>query len=174
MKPINNFDSVSAAGGFERPEAGGYVCQIRKAEDVPKHEYLALEFEIVEGKFKGYAAETAERAGFWPLRCNRFYGSKAVGFFKAFIEAVQNTNKGYVWNWDEKSLIGKGVGIVFRDEEYIDRNGQLRHSIAPYEFKTANEIREGDFTVPEPKRVTAAATSAAPAAYAEDDTELPF
>ena len=51
---------------------------------------------------------------------------------------------------------------------------QLRHSIAPYEFKTANEIREGDFTVPEPKRVAAAATSAAPAAYAEDDTELPF
>lgn len=174
MKQIKDFDTIQAAGSFERPQAGGYVCAIRKVEDHPDKQYLALEFDIVEGKWKGYAADAAERAGFWPLRCNRFYGAKAVGFFKAFIEAVQNTNKGYTWNWDEKSLIGKGVGIVFRDEEYIDRNGQLRHSIAPFEFKTANEIREGAFTIPEPKRVTAAATSAAPAAYAEDDTELPF
>ena len=173
MKPINNFDNVQAAGGFERPEADGYVCIIRHVEDHPDKECIHLEVDIAEGKFKGYAAETAERAGFWPLRCNRFYGQKGVSFFKAFIEAVEATNKGYKWNWNEQSLVGKGVGIVFREEEYLDRNGNVRSNIKPYEFKTAAEIREGSFTIPEPKRLAPAEASNT-FDTAESDDDLPF
>ena len=174
MKPINNFDTIQAAGGFERPEADGYVCIIRHVEDHPDKEFIHLEVDIAEGKFKGYAAETAERAGFWPLRCNRFYGGKSVGYFKAFLEAVEATNKGYRWNWNEQSLVGKGVGIVFREEEYMNRDGQIRTSIAPYEFKTAAQIREGDFKVPPPKKLAATAAPA-PSTFIDDDGgELPF
>ena len=172
MKQIKDFDNVQPAGSFERPAADGYVCIIRHVEDHPDKEFLHIEFDIAEGKFKGYAAETAERAGFWPLRCNRFYGAKGVSFFKAFIEAVEATNKGYRWDWNEQSLVGKGVGIVFREEEYLARDGSIRKSIAPFEFKTATQIRDGDFTVPAPKTVSQAA--AAPATFVEDDTELPF
>ena len=173
MKQIKDFENVQAANGFERPEAGGYVCIIRHVEDHPDKEFIHLEVDIAEGKFKGYAAETAERAGFWPLRCNRFYGGKSVGYFKAFIEAVQNTNKGYRWDWNEQSLVNKGVGIVFREEEYVARDGSIRKSIAPFEFKTAAQIRDGDFTVPAPKPVNPAA--AAPATFIDDDGgELPF
>lgn len=173
MKQIKDFDNVQAANGFERPEAGGYVCIIRHVEDHPDKEFIHLEVDIAEGKFKGYAAETAERAGFWPLRCNRFYGGKSVGYFKAFIEAVQNTNKGYRWDWNEQSLVNKGVGIVFREEEYVARDGSIRKSIAPFEFKTAAQIRDGDFTVPAPKPVNPAA--AAPATFIDDSGDvLPF
>ena len=173
MKQIKDFDNVQAANGFERPEAGGYVCIIRHVEDHPDKEFIHLEVDIAEGKFKGYAAETAERAGFWPLRCNRFYGGKSVGYFKAFIEAVQNTNKGYRWDWNEQSLVNKGVGIVFREEEYVARDGSIRKSIAPFEFKTAAQIRDGDFTVPAPKPVNPAA--AAPATFLDENGgELPF
>ena len=173
MKQIKDFDNVQAANGFERPEAGGYVCIIRHVEDNPSKEFIHLEVDIAEGKFKGYAAETAERAGFWPLRCNRFYGGKSVGYFKAFIEAVQNTNKGYRWDWNEQSLVNKGVGIVFREKEYVARDGSIRKSIAPFEFKTAAQIRDGDFTVPAPKPVNPAA--AAPATFLDEDGgELPF
>ena len=174
MKQIKDFDTIQAAGSFERPQAGGYVCAIRKVEDHPDKQYLALEFDIVEGKWKGYAADTAERAGFWPLRCNRFYGQKSVSFFKAFIEAVEATNKNYRWNWDEQTLVGKGVGIVFREEEYINRDGQIRKSIAPFEFKTAAQIRDGEFTVPEPKKIPAGTIMPAPATFVEDEGELPF
>ena len=174
MKPINNFDSIQPAGNFERPGAGGYVCIIRHVEDNPEKEFLHLEFDIAEGRWNGYAAETAERAGFWPLRCNRFYGPKGVGFFKAFIDAVQATNKGYKWTWNEQSLVGKGVGIVFREEEYMGRDGQIRKSIAPFEFTTAAKIRAGEFTVPPPKTINPAAVPA-PATFLDDDGgELPF
>ena len=173
MKQIKDFDTIQAAGSFDRPAADGYVCVIRKAVDDPKGEYLALEFDIVEGKYKGYAAETAERAGFWPLNCRRYYGGKSIGFFKAFIEAVQNTNKNYKWNWDESTLVGKGIGIVFREEEYLDRNGNVRSNIKPYEFKTAAEIRDGSFTIPEPKRLAPAEASST-FDTAESDDDLPF
>lgn len=173
MKQIKDFENVQAANGFERPEAGGYVCIIRHVEDHPDKEFIHLEVDIAEGKFKGYAAETAERAGFWPLRCNRFYGGKSVGYFKAFIEAVEATNKNYRWDWNEQSLVNKGVGIVFREKEYVARDGSIRKSIEPYEFKTAAQIRDGDFTVPAPKPVNPAAT--APATFIDDSgDELPF
>ena len=174
MKQIKDFDSIQPAGSFERPAADGYVCIIRHVEDNPEKEFLHLEFDIAEGKWKGYAAETAERAGFWPLRCNRFYGSKGIGFFKAFINAVEQTNKGYTWNWNENSLVNKGVGIVFREEEYLARDGSIRKSIAPFEFKTAAQIRDGDFTVPAPKTINPA-MAPAPATFLDDDGgELPF
>lgn len=174
MKEIKNFDTIPAAGSFTRPTADGYVCVIKKAVDDPKGEFLSLEFDIVEGKFKGYAADTAERAGFWPLNCRRYYSEKSLGFFKAFIEAVQNTNKNYKWNWDESTLVGKGVGIVFREEEYYDRNGNIRSNIKPFEFKTAADIREGNFTIPEAKRLSHAADNAMPVDTVEDASDLPF
>ena len=61
MKQIKDFDNVQPAGSFERPAADGYVCIIRHVEDHPDKEFLHIEFDIAEGKFKGYAAETAER-----------------------------------------------------------------------------------------------------------------
>lgn len=174
MKQIKDFENVQAAGSFERPGADGYVCIIRHVEDNPDKEFLHIEFDIAEGKWKGYAQETAERAGFWPLRCNRYYGQKGIGFFKAFIEAVQDTNKGYKWNWNEQSLVNKGIGVVFREEEYVARDGSIRKSIAPFEFKTAAQIRDGEFTVPAPKTVINPA-AAAPATFIDDDGgELPF
>lgn len=174
MRKIENFDSVSAAGSFDRPSAGGYVCIIKKVEDVPSKEYLHLEFDIAEGKYKNYAADTAERAGFWPLRCNRFYSAKSLGFFKAFIEAVQNTNKNFVWKWDESALVGKGVGIVFREEEYMKRDGTIGRSINPFEFKTAAQIRNGEFTVPEPKLLDQRQDDTPANSSVEDPDDLPF
>lgn len=173
MKKIANFDTISAAGGFSRPEADGYVCIIKHVEDQPDRERLALEFDIVEGEFKNYAFDTAERAGFWPLRCNKSYSSKALRFFKSFIEAVEQTNKNYVWNWDESTLIGKGVGIVFREEEYLKRDGSIGKALAPFEFTTAAKIRNGEFKVPEPKRINQVSVPVQ-AEEPDDDSDLPF
>ena len=56
----------------------------------------------------------------------------------------------------------------------MNRDGQIRTSIAPYEFKTAAQIREGDFKVPAPKKLAATAAPA-PSTFIDDDGgELPF
>lgn len=173
MKPINNWSEVKAAGTYERPGAGGYVCIIKKVTDDPNKELLHIEYDIAEGQFKSYAADTAERAGFWPLDFTKSYKTKALGFFKAMIEAIEKTNNGYVWTWDEKTLVNKGVGIVLREEEYETRDGKVKVRLKPYEFKTANEIRSGEFSVPERKLIDH--VTATPTMADEEDTgELPF
>lgn len=174
MRKIENFDSISAVGNFDRPSGGGYVCIIKKVEDDPKKEYLYLEFDIVEGKYKNYAADTAEHAGFWPLKGYRSYSSKSLGFFKAFIEAVENTNKNFTWKWDESDLINKGVGIVFREEEYEKRDGSIGRKLNAVEFKTAAQIRNGEFTVPEPKLLDRDQEAAPTQNTVSDPDDLPF
>ncbi len=37
--------------------------------------------------------------------------------FKGLTTAFEHSNPGYTWNWEETSLVGKLVGILFRNEE---------------------------------------------------------
>ena len=175
MKAINNWNDIQAAGSNERPGAGGYVCIIRKVTDDPTKEQLRIEYDIAEGPFKNYAADTAERSGWWPLDTVKSYKAKALPFFKAFIEAVEQTNSGYSWAWKEQTLVGKGVGIVLREEEYYNKNDQLKTRLKPYEFMPVARIRGGDFTVPERKTAEPPAQSGGFTELTEAETgELPF
>ena len=175
MKAINNWNDIQAAGSNERPGAGGYVCIIRKVTDDPEKEQLRIEYDIAEGPFKNYAADTAERSGWWPLDTVKSYKAKALPFFKAFTDAVEATNAGYKWNFDERTLVGKGVGIVLREEEYYNRSGQLKTRLKPYEFMAVARIRGGDFTVPERKVADQAQQTTSPFTdLGEDDGTLPF
>lgn len=173
MKKIKDYETTQAAKDFSRLPAGGYVCIIKKVEDNDKGEYLYIEVDIAEGEWKNYAIDTQERAGFWPLKFYRNYGGKSLKFFKAFIEAVEETNNRFKWDWDEQKLANKGVGIVFQEQEYENREGKVRTKLVPYTFTTAAKIREGDFQVPAPRlldHVTATPTFE----EEEDDGELPF
>ena len=162
MKKIKDYETTQAAKEFNRIPAGGYVCVIKTVEDNEQGGYLYLEVAIVE------------RAGFWPLKFYRNYTGKSLPFFKAFIEAVEQTNSRFKWDWDEQKLVNKGVGIVFQEQEYeSNKDGKIRTKLVPFSFTTANKIREGDFTVPAPKlldHVTATPTFE----EEEDDGELPF
>ena len=173
MKAINNWNDIQAAGNYDRPGPGGYVCVIKKVTDFPDKEYLELEVDIVEGEYKNYAADTAERAGFWPLRFRKSYKTKALGWFKAMITAIEETNSGYKWAWDEKSLVNKGIGIVFQEEEYEGRDGKVKTRLQPYDFKTANEIRSKDFDIPD-RKLLDHVTATPQMTEEEDDGTLPF
>lgn len=173
MKAINNWDNIKAAGNNERLAPGGYVCIIRKVEDDPDNQCLTIEYDIAEGPFKNYAADTCERAGFWPLDFKKSYKDKALGFFKAMIEAIEKTNSGFAWDWNEKKLVNKGVGMVLREEEYENRSGQLKVRLKPFAFCTAQDIRTGNFTVPERKLIDHV-TAAPQFQEEEEEGELPF
>ena len=72
--------------------------------------------------------------------------------FKAFIEAVSKSNDGFEWNWNEKDLIGKWVGIVTREEEYTSNSGELKTRIIVDRVLPAVDIMNGNFTVLPVKR----------------------
>ena len=77
----------------------------------------------------------------------------ALSFFKGFITAVEKSNPGYHWDWDEKKLIGKNVIAVFGDEEYEDKNGNIKIGTKLVEFRSLEAYKEGKITVPPLKKL---------------------
>lgn len=120
----------------------------------------------------------------------RFYvptddGSDSDEYTKSVLrsvtDALEASNKGYVWDWDESKLKGLKVGILVRDKEYeIDG----RHGFAPeiFRFIGIDRIQSGRFTVPKPKlikRDNAPASQTAAPAYSPEvqksiDNAYPF
>lgn len=178
MRKIENYESVkeNQGGEFEKLPAGGYVCKITASKDVPDKEYLDLEFDISDGKYQGWFADTYQRAGFWGGRFIRSYKEKAAGFFKGFTTAIEESNPKYKWNWDEGTLVNKYIGLVLGYEEYMSNSGEVKERIYVAQNRSVEAIRKGDFKVPELKKLKA--ETATPryqaVASANEDDGLPF
>lgn len=172
MQPIKGFDKVQASGDFERLPAGGYVIRITDAKDEPSKSYLAITFDIAEGKFAGHYKDVpADLVAIHQFI--RSYKDTAVGMFKAFINAVEASNDGYKWAWDEKTLVGKIVGVIMGEEEYENNRGEVKTGLKVRSCRPADAIRSGNYKVPEPKKLVKA--DAIPEGFtALADTDLPF
>ena len=160
MKPINNYENVQASTGeFARPTAGGYICKIIDVEDVPMNEqgkgnYLRIEYDIADGEFKGYYKEQFDHwGGNWNASFIRSYKEKALGMLKHFTNCVEQSNAGYAWDWNEKGLIGKFVGLVLGEEEYKNSMGEIKTKLTVNQVKTVEDIKNGNFKVPAPKKI---------------------
>lgn len=174
MKPIDNWQNVEAQGNeeYKRLTPGGYICRITKVEDNPEKQYLYIEFDIAEGEFTGYGASCLERNGFTPLRMYRSYTDKAAGMFKGFVQDVEQSNAPhYKWAWDEKSLIGRIVGVVLGEEEYKKQDGSIGTRFNA-RTKPVSAIRDGKFKVPAKKTIQVDTTPTF--TPVEDDGQLPF
>jgi hypothetical protein len=132
MKRVD-MTEVKEAGSFERPEAGAYACVIRKVEDFPQKEYLKVTYDIAAGKFEGYydqmRADHPDWA--WAGAYTKSYKTRALPMFKRFCSAVSKSNGAFVFdgstvNADERTLIGKRIGIVLQEEEYYSDSGEKR------------------------------------------------
>lgn len=176
-----NWDTVQDE--VRRPVPGGYAARITKVEDNIEKKYLYIEWEFAEGDFKGCNQETFDAFGFWPMPIRKSYKPAALRFFKGFKTAVEMSNRNFVFNNDPQSLVGKFVGVVLGEEEYLGRDGNIKTRLYVAETRSGKSIRDSDFKVPDPKRYTpsagpASAAAAAPAnnyAYILDnDAELPF
>lgn len=165
MKRIENWDNIKESTGFQRLPAGGYIVKILNATDVPDKEYLRIAFDINEGDHKGFFGEQFKndnREGKkWPNAGTfiRSYKHSAEAMFKGFANALENSNKGYKFDFDETKLKNKLVGIVLADEEYQNQKGQVRTRTYVSAVRSVDTIKNGDFTVPELKKLDATKTT---------------
>ena len=157
MKPIKNIAEVQEAGEGSRLPAGGYVCRYTKVTDDPEKQYLYMEYDIAEGEYKDYYKELEERLKFWGGKCYRSYKEKALPMFKRMCSAVTKSNPGYIFDGnehaDEKTLVGKFLGMVFGEEEYIGNNGETKTRLYVVREIDVAEIRAGKFKVPALKKL---------------------
>lgn len=164
MKPITNIAEVNEAGENQRLAPGGYVCKYTLVEDVADKEYLRMEFDIAEGPFANYYKSLNESFGFWGGRCIRSYKEKALPMFKRMCSAVTKSNPGFIFDGnqfaDEKTLVGKYVGLILGEEEYEGNDGSVKTRLYVSREVEVLKIREGKFSVPELKKLE---TATAPA-----------
>jgi len=193
MKAINDWDKVQASGTYETLPAGGYVCEIKAASEKPNKNnggsHLEILFDIVEGDYAGWFKRDWDgqmrEDKFWRGIINqnipdenspKYEAQKS--FFKRFTQNIEDSNSGYHWAWDEKTLKGKKCGIVFGEREKESKTGNIYTVTDANALVTVEAIRDGKFTVPPIKKLQKVSGGAADwtsfADAAEDESDLPF
>lgn len=176
MKPINNWNEVKASEDFQRLPAGGYIVKITNVTNNEEKQYLHVEYDIAEGEFKGYWDDNAKRFGWWGGDFYRSYKDSALGMFKGFTNAVEGSNDGYQWNWEEQSLVGKLIGVVVGEEEYIKNDGSIGTRLKVRSIKTVSDIKDKRFRMPDIKKLPEENNNVVAEGFtASDDSEsMPF
>lgn len=174
MKPIANWENVKESTGFKRLSPGGYFIKILKVENIEDKQYLKIYFDIADGPEKGcfkkqYDEDNRGKDKKWPNAGTfvRSYKDSAASMFRGFTNAIESSNKGYQWNWQEQTLVGKVAGVVVGDEQYLNQKGQVRERTYVSAVRSVDTIKKGDFKVPELKMLDATKTTTAASKPAE-------
>ena len=136
MKKWNGYETTQVMGGKKRLPVGAYVCKVLEAkeESYGWGSVLVIHFDIAEGEHKNFYREQYEKQdknkkwkGVHRISCPTDDGTpkdeRLKKAFKTFIYHVEESNKGYTWDWNETTLKGKQFGGVFGEKEYeIDGN----------------------------------------------------
>lgn len=196
----HNWNEVKEISDRAKLPLGAYVCLVKqcRVQDTDSGSLLAILFDIQEGEYKGffaddYAANTQQDKkwkGVLRIFLPKDDGSEKDEFtksvLKGMVTAFENSNPGFIWNWNEKSLEGKQIGILFRNEEW-EYNGKNGWAVRPFRAISVTNVREGKFTLPKDKPLANKASAASYQAPAymppsdtngfvkvDDDDELPF
>ena len=205
----SNWNEVQAPSEGRKLDINAAVVGIKQAK-VQEDDYgakLCIAFDICEGDNTGWyeqdfrsqqprPGEDKRWKGVLRLWLPKHDGSEQDEWtkrtLKGFVTAVEKSNPGYQWNWDERSLAGKYLGILYRNEEW-EFNGSTGWSKRPFRAISIDSVREGSFKVPKDKPLKKDTTPSysAPsyggnyggydqgykgelAKLEDDDSELPF
>lgn len=180
---MKNINWNEVQDDIRRPVPGGYAARITKVTDVEEKEYLLIEWDFADGEYKGANKECHTAFGYWPMAFVVSYKEAALRFFKGFKTAVEQSNPGFVFQNNPQSLVGKFVGVVLAEEEYFStKHNQVKTRLYVAEKRSGKAIREGDFKVPELKKLDSSKMSqnsySTPAqnfqVLDDDDADLPF
>lgn len=159
----NDYDNVKGYGDFERLPKGGYVVKILGVsigQNSDFRTYLKLSCDVIEGEYANfytmqYKANSNEDKK-WG--CNLIIniptddGSERDGWakrsFRTAIDALEESNPGFHWDWNETKLKGLIAGGLFNEREYEAQDGSVRRATNLARFCSADKVRSGNYTLP--------------------------
>ena len=194
MKPTyGNFEAKKSGGYIELPPVGAYVAEIQdvRTSEQFDHTIIELMVEITEGEYKGRYHEVYEdqRERFGNATYKGVFKLTApndndedwrVSTFQGNLWCVQESNPGYKWDWDEKKLKGKKVGISVRKRLYTgqdkDGNPVDRETLEIGRFETIADVKAGKVKPMKVKdtRKKNESTSGSDFTDVSKDVEVPF
>ena len=156
MQRIENWETVEAKGmeDFKALPIGAYECIIRKAEVYTNSktgkESFKVEVDIANGEYKGYFQKRFDNNNnstkTWDNNSTRYLAFEGdnTAYFKGFITCVENSNPGYIWDWDETKLTGKRVCGVYQYEEYEKQDGSHAVKVRLSKFRSLDKMKESN------------------------------
>lgn len=174
IKKFKDFDTTQAyTGSAEQLPPGAYICKIMNAriEQYDWGQVVVIAFDIDDGPQKGFykkAFEADDREdkkwkGTYRLNVPKDDGSQKDNWtkrnFKTFTDALEDSNTGYHFDWDETKFKGKLFGATFAKTFYqIKDNGNCGTYTRIYDIVSAPKIKADKYRkIPEivvPKKLT--------------------
>ena len=145
MEKPQGYDEAQTFGEFETLPAGGHKCIIKKVvceKTTQGKEYLKIGFDIAEGEYKDFyqrkfendtrSIEEKKWSGIWTVFTEGYNPGTTNPKFKGLITSVEASNAKFKFDFDEQKLVGKKVGLVFREEEFEGQDGQVHTTVKPF------------------------------------------
>lgn len=151
------YDDVKPYEETEKLPIGAYVLKILEVEKGDN--YLELQFDIAEGEFKDFYKRQYENS---TLDDKKWKGKTRVWLpkndgsdqdnwtmrkLKTIMNAFEDSNKNFRWEWDETAINGLVIGGLFNSKEY-DFNGLHGFYTNCKKLIAADKVREGKYTLP--------------------------
>lgn len=196
---LPTYDKTKRRKSFEQLPKGAYVIEIKgaKLEKWPSgDQYVNIAFDIAEGEYKGIYSSQFENDSRedkkWPFdavfKLNVPTDSSEPyvwNNWNTFFADLEDSNGGFVFSGDLKTLKGKKIGARFHNKQ-SEYNGNVYDHIVMKYTSTVEDVRSGKAAkfLPKDKLIgDVRRGSGAPAedsngfmtiADAVDDEELPF
>jgi hypothetical protein len=184
MKNYSGYDKAETfTGDYERLTPGGNICVILKVvvEEKGYGHLMRIAFDIADGEREGYYDRQYKRKKEnnpdtkWPGMYYQTVKQEDLKYFKGFMQAIEQSNSGFKWDWDEKKLVGKLFGGVFGEEEYLGNDGEVKTSVKCRFTTSVSKVKEG-VKIPDVKRLPC--NSNGSNQYGNevnlDDSDIPF
>ena len=165
IRRFSDYDKTKSYTDFEQLPKGGYVLIIKGAEVCHNSvgEYTKIMCDIAEGEFKDhflseYCGQQKEDKKWhcnYLLNTPKDDGSEKDGWtkrrFKTVTEALEDSNPGYHFDWDERKFKGKMIGGLFNEREYENDKGEIKRATNLAQLCSVDKIRSGNYKIPDDK-----------------------
>lgn len=158
------YDTAQAASEFKVIEPGNYaavICKVSEGVTPNGSQYIEFWIDIIDGEFtryyeKDYKSQTVGEKK-WRGTVRFFTSERALPMLKAAITAIEESNPGYKFDWDDTTVKGKKVGVSIRREQFEATDGTLKFTTRPFAFRDIKKVITGELEVPKDKLLKQAA-----------------
>lgn len=186
IKRFGDYDKTKAYGDIPVLPKGGYILKIMGAEvcENQNGQYIKISCDVAEGEYRSFFTHeyTNQQQEDKKWHCNYLLnvpnddGTERDGWtkrrFKTVTEALESSNAGYHFDWDEKKFKGKLIGGLFNEREYQKNDGGVGKAINLAQLCSVEKIRSGNYKLPDDK-LLANRPGTAPAPSTDDFMSIP-
>ena len=158
---------------YEQLPKGNYVCKVMAVEEVTYkngNRGVKVSFDIAEGEYKDFYSkkykEDDREDKKWSMDAVYYVSipyDDCPGYIQdgwdTFWANIEDSNNGYIWDGNEKTVKGKTFGGIFHIEQ-TEHNGRIYDHTRLFRTRIAQDVRDGKITwVPNDKLIESSSSS---------------